>query len=119
MSAARRTLGCWILSAFLQRGCDPLTARTPRAIWSVRPLSAREAAALNPFVCLAAAGLVLAPLTNLRWLPLALAAPGAGPSLRSGGPANPSVAGRAGRAGDTCGTGGTAADGAAGAAGAN
>ncbi|MBV8202170.1 MAG: hypothetical protein JOZ15_16240 [Acidobacteria bacterium] len=85
MDAARRTLGCWILSAFLQRGCDPTTARTPRAIWSVRPLSAREAAALNPFACLAAAGLVLAPLTNLRWLPLAAAVPGTGSSSRAAG----------------------------------
>jgi len=78
MSAARRTLGCWILSAFLQRGCDPTTTRTPRAVWSVRPLSAREAAALNPFSCLASLGLVLAPQTNLRWLPHAAAAPGTG-----------------------------------------
>jgi hypothetical protein len=85
MDAARRTLGCWILSAFLQRGCDPTTARTPRVVWSVRPLSAREAAALNPFVCLASLGLVLAPQTNLRWLSLASAAPGAGPSPRPGG----------------------------------
>ncbi|HYL05681.1 MAG TPA: hypothetical protein VE075_06555 [Thermoanaerobaculia bacterium] len=85
MTAARRTLGCWILSAFLQRGCDPTTARTPRAIWSVRPLSAREAAALNPFGCLAALGMVLAPQTNLRWLPLAAAAPGAGRPSRAAG----------------------------------
>ncbi|HEV3456940.1 MAG TPA: hypothetical protein VHG32_10305 [Thermoanaerobaculia bacterium] len=89
MSAARRTLGCWILSAFLQRGCDPTTARTPRAIWSVRPLSAREAAALNPFVCLASLGLVLAPQTNLRWLPLAPAALGAGRPARGSPPSNP------------------------------
>src|SRR5258708_9752349 len=55
-----------ILSAFLQRGCDPTTARTPRAIWSVRLLSAREAAALNPLACLASLGLVLAPLTDRK-----------------------------------------------------
>jgi len=90
VDAARRTLGCWILSAFLQRGCDPTTARTPRAIWSVRLLSAREAAALNPLACLASLGLVLAPLTNLRWLPLAptaaaAAAAAAGPSSRFAG----------------------------------
>ncbi len=85
MDAARRTLGCWILSAFLQRGCDPTTVRTPRAIWSVRPLSAREAAALNPFVCLAALGLVLAPQTNLRWLPYASAGAGPGAGSRSAG----------------------------------
>lgn len=76
MNAARRTLGCWILSAFLQRGCDPTTARVPREIWSVRLLSAHEAAALNPLACLASLGLVLAPLTNLRWLPLAPTAVG-------------------------------------------
>jgi hypothetical protein len=89
MDAARRTLGCWILSAFLQRGCDPTTARTPREIWSVRLLSASEAAALNPLACLASLGLVLAPLTNLRWLPLApaaaAAAAAAGPSSRIAG----------------------------------
>ena len=75
MTAARRTLGCWVLSAFLQRGCDPTSARRPREVWSVRPLSAREAAALNPLACLASLGLTLAPLTNLRWLPVAPAAP--------------------------------------------
>jgi hypothetical protein len=69
MNAARRTLGCWLLSAFLERGCDPTSLRRPREVWSVRLLSAREAAALNPAVGLAALGLVLAPLTNLRWLP--------------------------------------------------
>jgi hypothetical protein len=85
MDAARRTLGCWILSAFLQRGCDPTAVRVPREIWSVRPLSAREAAALNPLVCLASLGLVLAPLTNLRWLPQASAASAAGLSTRTAG----------------------------------
>jgi hypothetical protein len=82
MDTARRTLGCWILSAFLQRGCDPTAARLPREVWSVRPLSAREAAALNPLACLASLGLTLAPLTNLRWLPGAAAA---GASWRAGG----------------------------------
>lgn len=84
MDAARRTLGCWILSAFLQRGCDPSTARMPREVWSVRLLSPHEAAALTPLASLAALGLVLAPLTNLRWLPLpagAGAAPAIGPGL--------------------------------------
>jgi hypothetical protein len=74
MDTARRTLGCWILSAFLQRGCDPTTARMPRAVFSVRPLTASEMAALHPMAGLAQLGLVLAPLTNLRWLPAALAA---------------------------------------------
>jgi hypothetical protein len=87
MDAARRTLGCWILSAFLQRGCDPTAARTPRVVWSVRPLSAREMAELSPVAWLAPLGLVLAPLTNLRWLPAALTALGA--------PANPGTLGAA------------------------
>ena len=69
MNAARRTLGCWVLSAFLERGCDPTTQRRPREVWSVRLLTAREAAALSPAAGLAALGRVLAPLTNLRWLP--------------------------------------------------
>lgn len=63
MSTARRTLGCWILSVFLERGCDPTTARLPRLVRSVRPLSQREMAELNPF-----AG-SLVPLTNLRRFP--------------------------------------------------
>jgi hypothetical protein len=85
MTAARRTLGCWILSAFLERGCDPSYARLPREVWSVRPLSAREAAALNPLANLAALGLTLAPLTNLRWLPAAAAPAAAGAAWRAGG----------------------------------
>jgi hypothetical protein len=82
VDGARRTLGCWILSAFLQRGCDPTSARVPREIWSVRPLTAREAAAFDPFAALAplaALGHVLVPLTNLRWI----AAAGSGPRLQS------------------------------------
>jgi hypothetical protein len=63
VNAARRTLGCWLLSAFLERGCDPTTARRPRPVWSVRLLSAAELAALNPL-----AG-ALVPCTNLRWMP--------------------------------------------------
>lgn len=60
MNAARRTLGCWILSAFLERGCDPTTARLPRPVRSVRPLTPGELAALCPL-----AGR-LVPETNLR-----------------------------------------------------
>lgn len=63
MSTARRTLGCWLLSVFLERGCDPTTARVPRLVRSVRPLSRREMAELNPL-----AGSLL-PLTNLRRFP--------------------------------------------------
>lgn len=63
MNTARRTLGCWIFSVFLERGCDPTTARVPRLVRSVRPLSRREMAELNPL-----AG-SLVPLTNLRRFP--------------------------------------------------
>ncbi len=62
MNAARRTLGCWIFAAFLERGCDPTTARLPRPVRSVRPLTSRELAELNPL-----AG-SLVPVTNLRRL---------------------------------------------------
>lgn len=60
MSAARRTLGCWILSAFLERGCDPTTARLPRPVRRIRALSPDELAALCPL-----AGR-LVPQSNLR-----------------------------------------------------
>jgi hypothetical protein len=63
MNAARRTLGCWVLSVFLERGCDPTTARIPRLVRSVRPLSPREMAELNPL-----AG-SLVPVTNLLRFP--------------------------------------------------
>ena len=60
MSAARRTLGCWILSAFLERGCDPAMTRQPRPVRSIRPLTPAELAALCPL-----AGR-LVPQSNLR-----------------------------------------------------
>ena len=63
MSTSRRTLGCWILSVFLERGCDPSTARMPRTVRRIRTLSHREMAELNPL-----AGM-LVPLTNLRRFP--------------------------------------------------
>jgi len=63
VSTARRTLGRWLLAAFLERGCDPTTVRLPRRVFSVRPLSPAELAGLIPF-----AG-ALVPLHNLRWLP--------------------------------------------------
>ncbi|HEX7184212.1 MAG TPA: hypothetical protein VF756_20455 [Thermoanaerobaculia bacterium] len=47
MNAARRTLGCWILSAFLERGCDPTTARLRRRVTSVRVLSRHELAQIH------------------------------------------------------------------------
>lgn len=62
MSAARRTLGRWLLTAFLERGCDPGTARVPRRVLAVRPLSAREMAELQPFAD------PLVPLHNVRLL---------------------------------------------------
>ncbi|HEX2254066.1 MAG TPA: hypothetical protein VHQ65_12420, partial [Thermoanaerobaculia bacterium] len=46
MNEARRTLGCWLLAAFLGRGCDPTTARLPVAVARVRPLTPGEAAEL-------------------------------------------------------------------------
>lgn len=60
MSAARRTLGCWLLSAFLERGCDPTTARLPRPVRRIRALSPDELAALFPL-----AGRLI-PQSNLR-----------------------------------------------------
>lgn len=62
MSSARRTLGCWLLSAYLERGCDPTTARLPRLVRRIRALSAHEMAELCPL-----AGR-LVPETNLRRL---------------------------------------------------
>jgi hypothetical protein len=64
VSAARRTIGRWILAALLERGCDPSIARVPRRVFSVRPLTPGEMAALNPLPAL------LVPLTNLRRMPL-------------------------------------------------
>lgn len=63
MNAARRTLGCWVLSVFLERGCDPAMARMPRTVRRIRTLSPREMAELNPL-----AGM-LVPVTNLRRFP--------------------------------------------------
>jgi hypothetical protein len=63
MNAARRTLGCWVLSVFLERGCDPAMARMPRAVRRIRTLSPREMAELNPL-----AGM-LVPVGNLRRFP--------------------------------------------------
>lgn len=62
MNAARRTLGRWLLTAFLERGCDP-ASRLPRRVTSVRPLTARELAELNPLVW------PLVPVSNLLPLP--------------------------------------------------
>jgi hypothetical protein len=63
VNATRRTLGRWLLTAFLERGCDPATARLPRRVTSVRPLTRREMAELNP------GSRRLVPVSNLRALP--------------------------------------------------
>jgi hypothetical protein len=48
VNATRRTLGCWLLAAFLERGCDPFReARLPRRV-VVRPLTRRELAEISP-----------------------------------------------------------------------
>jgi hypothetical protein len=64
VNAARRTLGRWLLLAFLERGCDPTTARQPRRVLSIRPLTAREMAELNPFTGPLVAVSNLLPLTR-------------------------------------------------------
>ncbi|MEA2602689.1 MAG: hypothetical protein QOF89_3681 [Acidobacteriota bacterium] len=64
VNAARRTLGRWLLAAFLERGCDPATARVPRRVFSIRPLTRREMAELNPLAD------SLVPVSNLLPLPL-------------------------------------------------
>ena len=61
MTAARRTLGRGLLAAFLERGCDPATARVPRRVFAIRPLTPGELSELNPF-------LLMVPVSNL--LPL-------------------------------------------------
>jgi len=64
MNTARRTLGRWLLTAFLERGCDPATARLPRRVISVRPLNRREMAELvHPLTR------SLVPVSNLLPLP--------------------------------------------------
>lgn len=45
-ASARRALGRWLVTAFLERGCDPLTARVPAPVARVRPLSRGELAGL-------------------------------------------------------------------------
>ena len=64
MNAARRTLGRWLLLTFLERGCDPLTARVPEAVPRVRPLSLRELAELHTFP------LPVVAVSNVRFLHL-------------------------------------------------
>jgi hypothetical protein len=62
MNTARRTLGRWILATLLERGCDPTTARLPRRVTSVRPLTRREMAELRPLAGSLIAGGNLLPL---------------------------------------------------------
>jgi hypothetical protein len=53
-----------LLTAFLERGCDPATARLPRRVISVRPLNRREMAELiHPLTR------SLVPVSNLLPLP--------------------------------------------------
>jgi hypothetical protein len=63
VTTARRTLRRWILTAFLERGCDPATARVPYRLARIRPMSACELEQLNPLAH------SLVPLSNLRRLP--------------------------------------------------
>jgi hypothetical protein len=63
VNAARRTLGCWLFAAFLERGCDPSDRRLPRRVQSVRPLTPREMAEINPLAH------SLVPVTNLLRMP--------------------------------------------------
>jgi hypothetical protein len=53
-----------LLTAFLERGCEPATARLPRRVISVRPLSSGEMAELiHPLTR------SLVPVSNLLLLP--------------------------------------------------
>ena len=74
MNQARRTLGCWLLAAFLERGCDPTTARLPHPARRERPLTADE---LRRFA---------GPPAQVRFLPrpqsASAPAPAVGPSAR-------------------------------------
>lgn len=63
MNAARRTLGRWLLAAFLERGCDPTTARVPRRVFAIRPLTAREMSDLTPLLLMVSVSNLL-PLTR-------------------------------------------------------
>lgn len=63
VNAARRTLGRWLLAAFLERGCDPTTARVPRRVFAIRPLTPGEMAELNPFLLMVSVSNLL-PLTR-------------------------------------------------------
>lgn len=64
VNTARRTLGRWLLLTFLERGCDPTTARVPSEAPRIRPLSARELADLHAFP------LALVAVSNVRFLHL-------------------------------------------------
>jgi hypothetical protein len=70
MNAARRTLGRWILATLLERGCDPTTARLPRRVTSVRPLTRSEMAELRPLTGAMIAGGNLLPLRRTARRPV-------------------------------------------------
>jgi len=63
VNVARRTLGCWLLAAFLERGCDSSAMRLPRHVARIRYLSPQEMAALNPLAH------SLVPMSNLLRMP--------------------------------------------------
>ncbi len=42
MNPAQRTVGSWILAAFLERGCGPATAPPPEPVRRERPLTPEE-----------------------------------------------------------------------------
>lgn len=66
MNAARRTLGRWLLAAFLERSCDPQTASLNRRVLSIRPLTPREMAELNPLAGALVSLSNLIPMPHLR-----------------------------------------------------
>jgi len=47
MNEARRTVRCWLLTAFLERGCDPTTQRLPAVLPREKVLDATELAVLR------------------------------------------------------------------------
>jgi hypothetical protein len=65
VNVARRTLGRWLLLTFLERPCDPTTARLPAEVPRIRPLSARDLAELHPLP------VTLVPVSNVRFLHVA------------------------------------------------
>jgi hypothetical protein len=63
VNAARRTLGCWLLAAFLERGCDSSQMRLPQRVPRIRYLTAAELASIHRLP------VPLVPLHNLLRMP--------------------------------------------------